>query len=130
MRQFSFNLRKIPYKNPNLESYFRSKQIKGNWWTPIWKGLVIDKDSKHRKAMGAAVWLYLYLLTYTNRTTGIFRKNLPTIHQETGYPVRTIQRHLKRLSEKGYITVLDSTHAPKIRIEKWKLFNGSQINDK
>lgn len=130
MQQSALTFRKTPPNNLNLEARFQSKLKKSGWWTPVWKGLVIDTESKHRKAMGAALWLYLYLLTYTNRKSGIACRSLPIISRETGYPVRTIQRHLKRLAERGYVTVLDSTHTPKIRIEKWKLFNGKYVNDR
>lgn len=112
-------IRKIPPPKFNSQVV----KPKGDWWTPIWKGLVTDENSKHRRAMGASLWLFLYLLTYTNRKTGTVRKKQATIVQETGYPLRTVQRHLKRLSEAGYITYLDTGHFPPLRIEKWKLFN-------
>ena len=101
------------------------------WWTPVWKGLIADSSSTHRKAMGASLWLYLYLLAYANRKTGVVRKKQATMSGETGYPLRTIQRHLKRLSSKGYITFLDSGYQPQIRIEKYKLFyhSPSSVND-
>lgn len=99
-----------------------------NWWTPLWKGLVTDENAKHRKAIGSSIWLYLYLLTYTNRKSGIVRKKKTTIAQETGYPRRTIQRQLKRLAAGGYITIVDSVRPAAIRIEKWKAFNHSKTN--
>lgn len=123
-------IRKIPPSKSTSQSRFQTSKYKKDWWTPIWRGLIVDENSKHRKAMGASLWLFLYLLTYTNRKTGIVRKKQATIVQETGYPLRTVQRHLKRLSQGGYITYLDSGHFPPIRIEKWKLFNGSKIDDK
>jgi DNA-binding transcriptional ArsR family regulator len=96
------------------------------WWTPVWKGLVADSRGSHRTAMGASLWLYLYLLACANRKTGIVRKKHATMSSETGYPLRTIQRHLKRLSSAGYITFVDSGYPPQIRIEKYKLFHHSQ----
>lgn len=97
-------------------------KAKGNWWTPLWQGLVRDQTSKHRKAMGVAVWLYLYLLIYTERKTGIVRRTIQKIHQETGYPLRTIYRYLRILSTNKYITILESKPNLIIRIEKWKEF--------
>ena len=100
-----------------------------NWWTPIWKGLLSDIDGKHRKAMGLSIWIYLYLLTYVNRKTGIFSRKQKIIAQETGLPLRTIQRHLKRLAVQNYITLLPSERPLQIRIEKWKLFKHKRFND-
>jgi hypothetical protein len=93
------------------------------WWTPIWNGLVADPESKHRKAMGASVWLYLYLLTYTNRKTGIARRRQSQIRKDTGYPARTIQRHLKRLVQRQYVSLTRSEHYLHVQIKKWKSFN-------
>lgn len=119
MQRFNQIIRKIPYKQKQLPL---RKNVKG-WWTPIWKGLATDTQAKHRKAMGASLWTYLYLLTYTNRKNGIVRRTQETIAKETGLPLRTIQRHLKQLASKKYITLLKSEKYSQIRIEKWKLFN-------
>ncbi len=100
-----------------------------DWWTPIWKGLSSDIDGKHRKAMGLSIWIYLYLLTYANRKTGIFSRKQKTIVKETGLPLRTIQRHLKRLAVQKYITLETSERPLQIRIEKWKLFRHKKFND-
>ena len=121
MKRFNQIARKIPYKQKPLPL---RKTGKG-WWTPIWKGLATDTDGKHRKAMGASLWTYLYLLTYTNRKTGIFNRKQETIAQETGLPLRTVQRHLKRLAAQKYIRLETSEKPLRIRIEKWKLFNHS-----
>ena len=109
--------------NSLIRSRFKAKAIKKAWWTPVWTGLVSDSDSKHRIAMGSAIWLYLYLLAYTNRTTGIFRRKQALIRSDTGIPLRTIQRYFWRLVAKGYIRYLDKSHPPQIRIERLRLFN-------
>jgi hypothetical protein len=118
MQRFNQILRKIPDRQKQL---LLKKKAKG-WWTPVWKGLAADIDGKHRKAMGASLWTYLYLLTFTNRKTGTVSRPLETIAKETGLPLRTIQRHLKQLSSKKYITLLKPQTYSQIRIEKWKLF--------
>jgi hypothetical protein len=119
MQRFNQIIRKIPDRQKQLSI---KKKGKG-WWTPVWKGLAADIDGKHRKAMGASLWTYLHLLSYTNRKTGIVSRNLEVIAQETGLPLRTIQRHLKQLASKGYITLLKPQTYSQIHIEKWKLFN-------
>ena len=121
MKHFNQIARKIPYRQKPLPL---AKSSKG-WWTPIWKGLSTDSGGKHRKAMGASLWTYLYLLTYTNRSTGIVHRSQKTIAQETGLPPRTIQRHLRQLAAQKYITLLSREKYARIRIEKWKLFKHS-----
>ena len=122
MQQVGQIIRKIPYKQKQLPV---RKNTKG-WWTPIWKGLSADAQAKHRKAMGSSLWTYLYLLSYTNRKNGIVSRRQETIAKETGLPLRTVQRHLKRLASKGYIALLKSEEYRQIQIEKWKLFNHSR----
>lgn len=111
--------------------YNQSNQIKPlpNWWTPLWRGLIADPNSKHRKAMGAALWLYLYLLAYSNRKTGIVRRNQRAIVQDTGYPLRTIQFNLNKLRQKGYLTTERQGRYLKIQITKWKSFTNKKNND-
>jgi hypothetical protein len=125
MQQFNQIIRKIPYKQKKLPQ----KKSGYGWWTPIWKGLTTDEGGKHRKAMGASLWTYLYLLTYTNRKNGVVSRNLETVAAETGLPLRTIQRHIKQLSSKKYITLLKPKTYSQIRIEKWKLFNHPKSNE-
>ena len=93
------------------------------WWTPVWRGLSADPKSKHRAAMGTSLWLYLYLLTYTNRRTGQVRRRMDQIEADTGYPLRTIQRYLKCLVQRNYITYFRSRHYLHITIKRWKSFH-------
>lgn len=125
MKQLDQIIRKIPYKQKQLPLRKKSK----GWWTPIWKGLATDIDGKHRKAMRISLWTYLYLLTYANRKTGIVSRKQETIAKDMGLPLRTIQRHLKRLSSQKYITLLKPQTYSQIRIEKWKLFNHSKLDE-
>jgi hypothetical protein len=118
MQKFNQIIRKIPDRQKQLIPRINRK----GWWTPVWKGLSADLQGKHRKAMGASLWTYMYLLTYTNRRTGIVSRRLEIIARETGLPLRTIQRHLKQLASKKYITLLKPQKYSQIRIEKWKLF--------
>lgn len=73
--------------------------------------------------MGAAVWMYLYLLTYANRKTGTVHRPLQLMAQDTGYPLRTIQFNLQKLRQKGYLTTEHSGRYLRIHIEKWKAFS-------
>ena len=96
-----------------------------SWWSPVWRGLVADPNSKHRQAMGPAIWTYLYLLMYSNRKNGVVRRTQLSMHEDTGYSLRTIQLHLNRLRKKGYISVQRTGRYVTISIVKWKGFQVS-----
>jgi len=96
---------------------------KANWWTPLWRGLVVEPAAKHYKAMGSAVWLYLYLLVYANRSTGsLFRRNA-TIAKDMGLSSRTVSRWLNTLKAGAYIEVRQTGRSLQISITKWKPIN-------
>jgi DNA-binding MarR family transcriptional regulator len=125
MKQINQIISQPKYQQKLLPLKRKSK----NWWTPIWNGLANDTNGKHRKAMGLSIWVYLYLLSYANRKTGIVHRKQKIIAKETGLPLRTIQRHLKRLAVQKYITLETSERPLQIQIEKWKLFNHKNFND-
>lgn len=93
---------------------------KTKWWTPLWKGLPVEPSAKHYKTMGSAVWLYLYLLVFANRSTGNLFRRVSTIAQDTGMSPRTVSRWLKILKAGGYINVRQTGRSLQIAITKWK----------
>lgn len=118
MQQFNQIIRKIPDKANRL-----AVKKKGSaWWTPVWKGLSADAQGKHRRAMGASLWTYLYLLAYANRKTGVVSRSIKTMAKDMGLSARTLQRHLKLLAAKKYITLLKPQRYAQLRVEKLKLF--------
>lgn len=113
----NFNYQKTFPDDAKSKASFFSK---ANWWTPLWRGLPVDPTAKHFKAMGNAVWLYLYLLVFANRSTGnLYRKNL-TIATDMGLSSRTISRWLSILKTGDYITVRQTGRSLQISITKWK----------
>jgi DNA-binding transcriptional ArsR family regulator len=114
---FNHNENKIFTHSSKQPNQFVSK---ANWWTPVWNGILLEPDAKHYKAMGRALWLYLYLLTFANRTTGKLFRRLPTIAKDTGIGIRTIRRWLKQLKQNGYIETHQTGRYLKIEITKWK----------
>lgn len=111
------NFRKTFPKEFNNKKNFVPKS---KWWTPLWSGLLVEPTAKHYKTMGSAIWLFLYFLTYANRTTGkLFRKR-STIAQDLGLSLRTINRWLTVLRQKGYIETTQSERSLIISITKWK----------
>ena len=113
----NFNYRKTFPESSKRKTDFIPKT---NWWTPLWKGLPVEATAKHYKAMGSALWLYLYLLVFANRSTGkLFRRN-STIAADMGLSVRTISRWLHILKTGGYIEVRPTGRSLQISITKWK----------
>lgn len=94
-----------------------------NWWSPLWRGLAVEPTAKHFKAMGSAIWLYLYLLTFANRMTGKLFRRIQTIAEDTGLSSRTISRWLKILKDAGYIEARQTGRSLQISITKWKPIN-------
>jgi tRNA G26 N,N-dimethylase Trm1 len=90
------------------------------WWGPIWRGLLVEETAKHYKAMGRAVWLYMYLVIHADRQTGTLHRLLPTIARDMGLQVRTIRQWLSVLRKHGYITTASTGRALKITIQKWR----------
>jgi len=116
-KDFNFNQRKTFPRELKYKSNFISKK---RWWAPVWNGLLVDSTGKHYKAMGAALWLYLYLLIYANRTTGKLFRRLSTIADDTGIKVRTISRWLNVLRINGYIETKRTGRSHSISITKWR----------
>ena len=113
----NFNYQKTFPKDLKQKSVFNSKS---NWWTPLWCGLAVDQSAKHYKAMGSAVWLYLYLLVYANRITGNLFRRILTIAQDTGMSSRTVSRWMHTLKKGGYINARQTGRSLQISITKWK----------
>lgn len=115
--QPDFNRQKTFPDDSKDKSNFKSKE---KWWAAVWNGLVLESDAKHYLAMKNAVWLYLYLLVYANRSTGkLFRLN-STIARDTGLNGRTISRWLHVLKNGGYVEVRRTGRSSVISITKWK----------
>ena len=98
-----------------------NKQNKGKtWWSPIWRGLVVDPKARHYKQMKNAIWLFVYLLIYANRKTGELWRRHDTIASDMGIHARTVRRLQSRLLRHGYITVTRAGRSHVIHIQKWK----------
>lgn len=116
----------LKFKAKNFEAIAKIKASPKSWWTPLWLGLVADSERKHWLKMGSAIWLFLYLLFYTDRRTGKVRRKIMTISDDTGLPVRTLKHYLAKLRRGGYITTQFTGRAQIIEIQKWKLFTKPQ----
>ena len=68
------------------------REIRKTWWGPVWRGLVVDPQARHRQKMRGALWLYLYLLIHADRTTGKLTRRYYTIAEDMGVPPRTVRQ--------------------------------------
>lgn len=98
-----------------------NKQRQGKtWWSPIWRGLVVDPKARHYKQMGKAIWLFVYFLIHADRKTGELWRKHNTISSDMGVNVRTIRRWQERLCRHRYITLNRTGRSQVICIQKWK----------
>lgn len=95
----------------------------------MWRGLVADNEGKHRKAMGSAIWIYLYLLMYMKRTSGLVFRQQSVIAKETGFSIRAVQKHFARLKKANYIATEKIGSSLKIHITNWKTFRDHKPNE-
>ncbi len=95
----------------------------------MWRGLVADTESKHRKIMGSAIWVYLYLLMYMKRSSGLVFRQQSVIAKETGFSIRAVQKHFARLKKANYISTEKTGNSLKIHITNWKTFRDHKTNE-
>lgn len=93
-----------------------------DWWVPVWKGLVLDPQGRHYRAIGNAVWLLLYFFLSADRKTGTLKRKLSTISCAMGVKVRTIRLWLRSLRQGGYIEARTNGRCLVIAIHKWKSY--------
>jgi len=89
-------------------------------------------SAEHQKAMGKSIWLYLWLVKRQTKANGLVLGGAPITYQrifsEIKVPLRTAQRWLRLLREKGYVEISYlNYHQIRIRILKAKKFAFKQI---
>src|SRR5712692_8101870 len=90
------------------------------WWTPVWRGLVVDPEGKHLGRMKSALGLYLYLLMHADRRSGRLVRKYGTIARDMGFPVRTIRDRMGRLHFYDYVRITKTGRAMIIDMLKWR----------
>ena len=91
-----------------------------NWWTAVWKSLVMDQEAEHYRKMKTAVWLFLYLLLHADKRAGLLTRKIKTISSDMGIKRDTIIRWLNTLRKHQYITTRSSGRGLFIQIREWK----------
>lgn len=90
------------------------------WWAPLWRGLVVDAEAKHYRALGSSVWLFLYLVVHADRKTGVLRRKQTTIARDMSVPERTVRGWFRRILAHGYIETRATGRASTIQVTKWR----------
>jgi hypothetical protein len=62
----------------------RAGTLHDRWWGPVWRGLTAEETARHYRAMGAALWLCIYLIAQANRKTGELFRLTPSIAKDMG----------------------------------------------
>lgn len=106
----------FPLRFPKSDQRIR----RSTWWGPVWRGLFVDPEGKHYRAMGRAIWLYGYLIVHADRSNGTLYRRVATVANDMQVSMRTIQAWLALLRRKGYIKTKTTGRALKISIEKWR----------
>lgn len=91
-----------------------------DWWTRLYRGLVIDSSARHYRQMGMAVWLFLYFLLNANWKTGRLYRRLSTITEDTGISIYAVRRWLRVLVHNGYINAYYNGRFWIISVNKWR----------
>jgi hypothetical protein len=96
------------------------------WWRAVWRGLVVDAEAKHYRAMGSALWLFIYLVIHANPKSGTVNRKYQTIAGEMGISPRTIRSWLTRLMQQSYVSVTQTGRSQIIHISRWKTASAYQ----
>ncbi len=104
----------------NTGRFVRTRKLHDRWWGPVWRGLTVEENAKHYRAMGKAVWLYIYLIVHANRKTGELFRLIPSIAKDMALPERTIRDWLRKLRKGGYVTTQSTGRGLVISVLKWK----------
>lgn len=96
------------------------------WWRAVWRGLVVDAEAKHYRAVGPALWLFIYLIIHADPKSGVLNRKYQTIAGEMGISPRTLRLWLARLARHRYVTVTQTGRSQVIHISRWKNASAQQ----
>jgi Mn-dependent DtxR family transcriptional regulator len=86
----------------------------------VWRGLLVQDEAKHYRAMHSAIWLYLYLLIHADRRTGTSFRLVRTMAHDMGVNPTTVRRWLATLTRHGYVTSERTGRALRLTVQRWK----------
>lgn len=83
------------------------------------RGLVVDAEARHYRAMRQAIWLYLYLLLAVNPMTGTRLLSPAQVAVQMGLNEDTIRSWLGRLRKAGYLKVERQGDYLRVEMKRW-----------
>lgn len=99
-------------------------------WVKVKRGLLTDP--RHRRTLGARIWLYLHIVDRANWDKGAVLEWRDIDEADAlEMPIRTLREQRKQLQEDGYITCSKSQHSQQIVIHKWvnpRSYSGKVFN--
>ena len=87
---------------------------------PLFQGLVADSRAKHYHRMKNAVWLFLYLIAFSNLKSGKLIARVSDIAQDMGLPAETVCSWLGHLRKWHYVAIEKEGDGLLFKIAKWK----------
>ncbi len=99
-------------------------------WIKVKRGLLTDP--RHRRTLGARIWLYLHIIDRANWDKGAVLEWRDVDEADAlDMPVRTLREQRKQLQADGYITCNQAQHSQQIVIHKWvnpRSYSGKVLN--
>ncbi len=99
-------------------------------WIKVKRGLLTDP--RHRRTLGARIWLYLHIIDRADWDKGAVLEWRDEDEADAlEMPVRTLRQQRKQLQEDSYITCNQLQHCQEIIIHKWvnpRSYSGKVLN--
>jgi len=90
-------------------------------------------EPKHRRNLGMAIYLYVYILDHANWDDGIVYEWVDSsVARELEMPLDTVRDHRRLLETQGYITSKQRQHSQDIIIHNWtnpRAYDGEVLNE-
>jgi len=90
------------------------------WWAPIWRGLIVDPNGKHVRALKAALALFLYIILHADRATGVVTRKEAVIARDMGLSLWTVRAWRRRLEKLGYLDARRTGRGTVMTIRRWR----------
>ena len=98
-------------------------------WIKVKRGIL---EPKHRRALGLAIYLYLYMIDIVNWEDGkIHEWTDISASEELDMPIKTIREYRKLIEKEKYISCVQHQHSQEITIKKWtnpREYSGDTMN--
>jgi len=94
-----------------------------DWWRPIWRNQLFGDGGNMRHQIGAAIWLYLYLILHVNPQTGCLRTKVDALAWAMDAPERSVRLWLKTMKDAGLIVKEGKSRPVILRVIHYRFFD-------